>query len=192
MAATKKSANRGRGGQLRSERATQVTEANKRAQESNASKRSERQAAESQQQAQQEAANDMPRENDMVSIDIDGVPQELRTTPMSESLRGLVTAGMQGRSGRLSRYEDDPVSGERFAVVEGPDFTQRVPVATLRAVGQAGKQTGKPGGQGRGVRLDGTKSRSRKAAAKKGKKAAAKRTRSRSAKSEEQAGGEVE
>lgn len=116
--------------QLKRERAQDVHAQNQRAAENNARVTNEANAAAEQQRVKaQQADNEVPQENDMVTIDSQGVPEALHTAPMVEALRGLNTAGMHGRSGRLVRFEEGPAG--RMGVVEGADFTQQVPAAAL-------------------------------------------------------------
>lgn len=96
----------------------------------NAARKKEREDAAAKAKEEEAAQDDVPKENDLVVMDIDGVPEAIRTVPMSTALKGLSDRGMHQRSGRVVGMEDSD-SG-RVYVVDGADFTVRVPAAAVR------------------------------------------------------------
>lgn len=79
------------------------------------------------------AQDDVPKENDLVEMDIDGVPEAIRTVPMSNALKGLSDRGMHKRTGRVVGIDDSGQGGHgRVYVVDGADFTVRVPAAAVK------------------------------------------------------------
>lgn len=151
--------------QLNREAKDTALAADRRTQEQNERNRIEARAAADQNQARAAADASTPRENDMVTLDIAGVPEALRTAPVIESLRGLEQAGMHGRSGRVTRFEDGPAG--RMAVITGPDFEQKVPVLAIRKAGDQPKAPRKRTSAKKSAKKTSAKSTAKKTSAKK-------------------------
>jgi hypothetical protein len=97
----------------------------------NAARKKEHEEAVAKAKEEEKAADNVAKENDLVIVDVDNVPEAVQTAPMQASLKGLRDKGMQGRAGRVVGIEDGTHAGERMYVVDGADFTVRVPAAAV-------------------------------------------------------------
>jgi hypothetical protein len=132
--------------QLNRDARTTQEQANTRAAENNARVRAEEQRA-AQVNAEQAAARDTtPKEGDMVTINAN-IAEELKTTHMIDAQRGITTAGLHGRSGRITGQED--TDHGRIYTVDGGDFTQKVPAAMVSLSGSKPAGTSDGGAKGK-------------------------------------------
>lgn len=132
MPAKKKSAPKKAASKQAKDNASLQHRKDQEAQDRNALRKKEREDAAKKAKEEEAAQDDVPKENDLVVMDIDGVPEAIRTVPMGNALKGLQDRGMHQRSGRVVGIDDSGQDGHgRVYVIDGADFTVRVPAAAV-------------------------------------------------------------
>lgn len=125
-----KKATSGRNAELAKERNAQRKAEQEQAKADAKAARDAAKAARDQQEADEEGQEEELGEGDVVEIAGDGVPESLKTSPMSAELLGLQDGGFNGKVGRITGQETGP-AGVMY-VVEGGDFSRRVPALALK------------------------------------------------------------